>query len=49
MIDNTTTVIDQWDIADKTLAAAAVILARLIFVLLQYWLQNNRHYSVKSA
>lgn len=30
MIDNITTLIDQWDIADKTLEAALVTLAHLI-------------------
>lgn len=32
MIDNITAVIDQWDIADKTLEAALVTLAHLIFM-----------------
>lgn len=32
MIDNITAVIDQWDIADKTLEAALVALAHLIFM-----------------
>lgn len=32
MIDNITAVIDQWDIADKTLKAASVALSHLIFM-----------------